>query len=204
MTHDVLKARPPSGGRLDHQVQSLRIRLQRLQHEVEEGESMGHRRPNGGQLIIVPCSPRSTVKLSEIVRERREQQKRAVQAARVELAEARRDSALAQKYDKKILSCQRQINTQELLSEVRSSREQWRAEKKNLATQRRDVVAERASSARSQREHIHRVQSEHDSRMLRERRDLEDEIHRLQQQLQHQKASCPRDRAGTCNSVYTV
>jgi hypothetical protein len=192
----MLIARPPSGGRLDHAVQSLRTRLQHLQHTIDEHEAAAMRRPNQplGQLTVVPKSPRiNEPRLSEVVRERREQQKRAVDAARQELSEARRDSALSQRYDKRIMTCQRLINKQENLTEVRQTRQHWRDEKQQRVTQRHDAASERTSSARSQRYATQTCLSERDARMLRERRFLEDELHRLQHNLNQQKSQS-RDR----------
>lgn len=207
MSQTTLMARPPSGGRLDHAVQSLRTRLQHLQHKMDEQEAAAMRRPQqlhqSGALTVIPRSPRNEVKLSDVVRERREQQKRAVDEARQELNETRRDSALSQRYDKRIMSCQRLINKQENLSEVRQTRQQWRNEKKHLATQRHDWASERTSSARSQRTAAHMLQSERDARLLHERKFLEEELHRLQYNL-HQQKSQSRERVEVIYEVEEV
>lgn len=207
MSQTTLMARPPSGGRLDHAVQSLRTRLQHLQHKMDEQEAAAMRRPQqlhqSGALTVIPRSPRNEVKLSDVVRERREQQKRAVDAARQELNEVRRDSALSQRYDKRIMSCQRLINKQENLSDVRQTRQQWRNEKKHLATQRHDWASERTASARSQRTAAHMLQSERDARLLYERKFLEEELHRLQFNL-HQQKSQSRERVEVIYNVEEV
>jgi hypothetical protein len=187
MTHEALVARPPSGGRLDHEIESLRLRLQRLQHDVAERDKFGQRPHQADdttkqQLMMYASSPRQP-KLSDVVRDKREEQRRAIASARQELAESRRDGALAQKYEKKILSCQREINKHELLAEVRSLREQWRSEKHHLVSQRHEQLCERVSSARSQRNQLQRLQTERETRLLHEREDLEAQVRQLQQQL---------------------
>lgn len=194
--HTTLMARPPSGGRLDHEVQSLRTRLQHLHHKIEENEAASRReKPQPSQSMqLMIVAPRANPKLSEVVRERREQQRRAVLLARQELSDDRRDSALSQRYDRRILSCQRQINTQQLLTEVRQMRSDWRQEKSQQSSRRHDITSSRIASARSQREQLQQVQRERDARLLYERQLLEEELHRMQHQVHLQK-SASRERA---------